>query len=240
MGYKLRNRTTGKKPRRKKAPKPKKVNYKGPKNAASLRLTPDRGVPTFDQLSRHLATESAAIEYLIDADTFKVPVCTVCGEKMDNFDKARPKRFCCFSKDHTCVKSVTGETFFRRCQKPVNEVLRFLHFFTLDMNHGSIVRATGWTPSTVSVKMQETRCMLASVIARSSEELRVGGPGRFVQVDESKFGKAKLTRGEKGHPVEGSWVLGGVELSTDPWGKNDFFALCVENRTAKTLLPILR
>ena len=39
--------------------------------------------------------------------------------------------------------------------------------------------------------------------------------------------------------MEGGWVFGGCELSTDKWGKNDFFAVCVENRTADTLLPTL-
>lgn len=34
----------------------------------------------------------------------------------------------------------------------------------------------------------------------------VGGPGRHVEIDESKFGKRKYWRG---HAVEGVWVFGG-------------------------------
>ena len=37
---------------------------------------------------------------------------------------------------------------------------------------------------------------------------RIGGEGRAVQIDESKFGKRKYHRG---HHVEGQWVFGGIE-----------------------------
>ena len=37
---------------------------------------------------------------------------------------------------------------------------------------------------------------------------QIGGPGKIVQIDESKFGKRKCHRG---HRVEGQWVFGGIE-----------------------------
>ncbi|KCZ79590.1 hypothetical protein H312_03019, partial [Anncaliia algerae PRA339] len=40
------------------------------------------------------------------------------------------------------------------------------------------------------------------------ESLRIGGPGIFVELDESKFGKRKYNRG---HRVEGAWVFEGVK-----------------------------
>ena len=39
-------------------------------------------------------------------------------------------------------------------------------------------------------------------------EEKIGGPGKRVQIDESKFGKRKYHRG---HRVEGQWVFGGIE-----------------------------
>ena len=42
------------------------------------------------------------------------------------------------------------------------------------------------------------------VIMKSSS--KIGGPGKRVQIDESKFGKRKKNRG---HGVEGQWVFGG-------------------------------
>ena len=35
-----------------------------------------------------------------------------------------------------------------------------------------------------------------------------GGPGKLVQIDESKVGQRKYHRG---HVVEGQWVFGGIE-----------------------------
>ena len=44
----------------------------------------------------------------------------------------------------------------------------------------------------------------------------IGGEGIIVEIDESKFGKRKYNRG---HRVEGVWVVGGVEIivRTDLW-----------------------
>lgn len=40
------------------------------------------------------------------------------------------------------------------------------------------------------------------------ESCKLGGPGKTVQIDESKIGKRKYHRG---HHVEGQWVFGGIE-----------------------------
>jgi hypothetical protein len=48
----------------------------------------------------------------------------------------------------------------------------------------------------------------------SQEDCKIGGNGVIVEIDESKFGKRKYNRG---HRVDGVWVVGGVELT--PQGK---------------------
>lgn len=40
---------------------------------------------------------------------------------------------------------------------------------------------------------------------------KIGGPGRTVEIDESKFGKRKYHRGKR---VDGVWVFGGIERET--------------------------
>ena len=45
-----------------------------------------------------------------------------------------------------------------------------------------------------------------SVLEEDSEQ--IGGPGEFVDIDESKFGKMRYHRGRR---VEGVWVFGGIE-----------------------------
>ena len=63
------------------------------------------------------------------------------------------------------------------------------------------------------------------------ENVQVGGPGKRVEIDESKFGKRKYHRGRR---VDGQWVFGGIERES----KNSFFA-CVDDRSAATLIPLI-
>ena len=41
----------------------------------------------------------------------------------------------------------------------------------------------------------------------SAESGQIGGVGKIVEIDESKFGKRKYYRGKR---VEGQWVFGGT------------------------------
>lgn len=62
--------------------------------------------------------------------------------------------------------------------------------------------------------------------------VQVGGPGKVVKIDESKFGKRKYNRGRA---VEGHWVFGGIERGT-----TKAFMVVVPDRTRDTLLPIIQ
>jgi transposase-like protein len=61
---------------------------------------------------------------------------------------------------------------------------------------------------------------------------KIGGPNKIVEIDESKFGRRKYNRG---HPVKGQWVFGGVERESG----NTFF-VPVPDRSAETLMAIIR
>ena len=60
---------------------------------------------------------------------------------------------------------------------------------------------------------------------------KLGGPNRTVEIDESKFGRRKYNRG---HPVKGQWVFGGVERES---GRT--FFVPVPDRTADTLTSVI-
>lgn len=60
----------------------------------------------------------------------------------------------------------------------------------------------------------------------------VGGPGKIVEIDESKFGRRKYHRG---HRVEGQWVFGGIER-----GSGRVFLVPVEKRDRATLIPLIK
>lgn len=44
-----------------------------------------------------------------------------------------------------------------------------------------------------------------------SDQEKIGGEGREIEIDESKFGKRKFYKGKK---VEGAWVFGAYERGT--------------------------
>ena len=50
----------------------------------------------------------------------------------------------------------------------------------------------------------------------------IGGPGKEVEIDESKFGRRKYNRGRV---VDGHWVFGGMER-----GRGDSFMVEVPRR----------
>jgi hypothetical protein len=61
---------------------------------------------------------------------------------------------------------------------------------------------------------------------------KLGGHGKIVEIDETKFGKSKYCCGRY---LKGQWVFGGVERGT-----NNTFLVPVEKRDAKTLIGILQ
>ena len=58
------------------------------------------------------------------------------------------------------------------------------------------------------------------------ESCKLGGPGKTVQIDESKIGKRKYHRG---HHVEGQWVFGGSEE-----GSRRCFIVPVKTRSCRS------
>jgi len=64
-------------------------------------------------------------------------------------------------------------------------------------------------------------------------DMVIGGEGIEVQIDETKMGRRKYNRG---HRVEGVWVLGGVEKTAE----RKVFAVPVSDRSERTLIPIIR
>ena len=60
-----------------------------------------------------------------------------------------------------------------------------------------------------------------------SQKVKVGGPGKVVEIEESKLGKRKY---HKGRRKDGVWVFGGIERDS-----NNCFLTTVEDRSANTL-----
>lgn len=77
-------------------------------------------------------------------------------------------------------------------------------------------------------------CVVIYQLERNEYVGKIGGPGRTVQIDESKFGKRKFNRGRH---IEGHWVLGMIED-----GSEDLrLEVCPDNvRSAEVLVPLIK
>lgn len=88
-----------------------------------------------------------------------------------------------------------------------------------------IIQQWAFDSNTMSDWRQFINEVLLEYIENNSE--KVGYVGKFVEVDESKFGKRKFN---KGNLVEGQCVFGGVERDS-----GRVFLVAVHNRSQVTL-----
>lgn len=104
------------------------------------------------------------------------------------------------------------------------------------MQHFSLIcdslHYTGFSSHTICNYFSIFRVLVADSLEFS--DLKIGGEGVIVELDESKFGKRKFHRG---HYVEGTWIFifGGVERTEE----RRVFLVPVPDRRADTLISII-
>jgi ISXO2-like transposase domain len=108
--------------------------------------------------------------------------------------------------------------------------MMILFFWVNKVRVMSIVDITGISHKTIMEYIKKIEYLIFSSL--DEEDCIIGGPGIEVQIDESKFGKRKYNRG---HYVDGVWILGGVEITPE----RGIFLRIVENRNADTLEEII-
>eukprot|EP00731_Ephydatia_muelleri_P001467 Em0001g1467a len=118
-------------------------------------------------------------------------------------------RWRCPNKCCRKVKSIRHDSWFSQSHLTLEQILEVTFLWTEDMSG-------------------ETVC---AVYMDQIETEKIGGVGKVVEIDESKFGKRKYNRGRR---REGQWVLGGVER-----GSEEMFMQIVPSRDAATLLPVI-
>ena len=120
-----------------------------------------------------------------------------------------------FSKSHLSLKQIVKLTYYWVYKYPSELVI---HELRLGSEHTSV----DW--------YNFAREVCVEILQQDNEKL--GGPGKTVEIDESKFGKRKYHRGKR---VDGVWVFGGIERES----RRSFFQI-VEDRSADTLVPIIK
>jgi len=138
----------------------------------------------------------------------------------------------CLPKNTT--RSIRTETFFTASNLKLQQWIHVIYLWSIGENQKNTVKLSGVSKRSM-VKIYKS---LREVCGRYfyHNPIRLGGPGRVCQLDESQFThKVKHHRGRA--PQNVIWVFGIVDISMTP---GIGFMRVVENRSADTLLPIIQ
>ena len=186
-------------------------------------------IPPLSTLQHVFENEENSIKYLVENNVFKPPsVCEKCN--YDNFSQHRKNWRCC-RKNCRKEVSITQKTFFKNTKLKINEILRLSYYWLVGVKTLGLINISSHSSQTITNYCHYFRQIVGDSL--DFEDIIIGGENVIVEIDESKFGKRKYNRG---HDVNGAWVLGGVERTPE----RKLFLLEVPDRTAETLINIIK
>ncbi|XP_044185087.1 uncharacterized protein LOC114960844 [Acropora millepora] len=151
-----------------------------------------------------------------------------CGDRSDGYVWQCRKQI--NGKRHWCERSIREGSWFENANMTLEEVMKFTYWWCQDLDQWQIKKQLG-IGSHAAVDW-DMFCREVCEVTLFEKREKIGGPGKLVQIDESKIGKRKYHRG---HVVEGQWVFSGIEEDSQK-----SFIETVENRTEETLLNLIR
>lgn len=195
-----------------------------------LLFTPKmKSIPTEEELNNIFFNEDECKTWLIDKKIIQeVRKCETCNMPMLLNLKRESYRHTCQGKRKEL--SMWKNTLFSKSKLSPNKIMKMLYNFLLCDTHKSIKTRGGHGNTTVTQLIRDANQMITNMI--EPEDTMVGGVGIIVEIDESKLSKRKYN---KGHRVNGVWVIGGVEITAE----RKMFAIPVEKRDAETIAEII-
>jgi transposase-like protein len=184
-------------------------------------------IPKFVDISTLLQDEDRCIAFLIESQILIKPRCGECG------GDTRRDRKLWRCKVKTCghAVSILSGSFFANSRLKCCEMMNIAYLWLSKASASTIRTITGHSSITVSSFLGFLRQLVADKV--TSDPVEIGGQNIVVEIDECKIGKRKYNRG---HTVEGCWVIGGVERTPS----RKVFIEVVQNRSAETLLEVIQ
>lgn len=185
-------------------------------------------IPREKELKELFESEDKAIEFLHAHKILpEIQFCRIDGAPLS---KISDFKFKCRKSDCRKIYSSLTDTIFSRLRLKFSDFFRIAYFWIAKVNFSSIVLITGHSSHTIKRVLNLINDVMIKNLNKT--EIKIGGPGIQVQLDESKFGKRKYNRGRR---IEGVWVFGGVEKTP----QRKFFAVCVDRRDSETLNELI-
>jgi transposase-like protein len=175
-----------------------------------------------------IGTEEKCVEYLCSKKVFYEKIkCDICSKMMNSTGSRQVFRCSRCRKE----KSLRFGTFFYGSKLGCSEIMLMGYFWLSNATHLQICTYIGLSRITVTRFFGHFRQLVSSTL--EEEDTLIGGDGVIVEIDETKISKRKYNRG---HRVEGAWIVGGVEKTAE----RRVFLVSVENRLSETLEGIIR
>ena len=192
----------------------------------------------YDDLVARMQDKEMLVHWLMDKELMaKERSCPMCAGEMSLTrceDRSDGLKWECRKqvngKRHKTEVSIRKGSWFDNSKMTLEENLKLTYWWCQDLDQSQIKHELGLAESTGVDWDNFCREVCEITLLENSEKL--GGNGKVVQIDESKFGKKKYHRG---HHVEGQWVFGGIEEDS-----RKCFLVAVEKRDEQTLLPIIK
>lgn len=127
--------------------------------------------------------------------------------------------------------SIRKGTFFEKSHLSIGQICKFVNLWIDNVELRVIKKQCDIVSQNVADNWSSfCREVVYDFMVDKKEVL--GGPGKIVEIDETKVGKRKYNRGKH---VEGQWVFGGIER-----GSGKCFMFPVETRDRQTLMTIIK
>jgi transposase-like protein len=186
-------------------------------------------MPTLASLQPLFDNENEAISFLFQHSAFyKERLCPNCGTNMK--PNLEQKTFRCYKRTCNHKVSLMKNSLFQQHRIPCSKILQMAYFWLSGMKSNTAVILTGHSKNTIASYYGMFRQLVSDSL--DEEDFQIGGEGVVVEIDETKMGKRKYNRG---HRVEGVWVVGGVERTAE----RRVFLVTVENRNAETMRDVI-
>jgi len=152
--------------------------------------------------------------------------------RQDKSLKADGQLWRCTNKKCSAKISIRKYSVFSGSHLPLATITKLIYYWTYKYPQEIVLHELGLGTHAVVDFYNFCREVCQVVLEEQSEP--IGGPGKVVEIDESKFGKRKYHRGKR---VDGAWVFGGIERNSTPI---KCFFLTVPDRSAATLIPLIK
>jgi len=165
-------------------------------------------IESYKDLKHIFDSEQEALKYLIENKYVnQFNKCNIChNDTKLNLNK---KLYVC--KYYKCRKAISPlkETIFNKLRLPLNIQLHILYLFLGKAPPSFISSSLQIDKNTVSNYNKLFRKYIKNKQLINPKN-KIGGRNEIIEIDETKIAKRKYN---KGHRVEGSWVIGGIQRS---------------------------